>query len=262
MWRKMLIVATRADLSQQVAQAHAGLGLCLYRAARLDEAVEFLEQAAKVSGADRIALSGLAEIAGLRGDHALSLSLFDRLARLPPISQHGDERQHQAIVSLGRARAFLELGRYEEASEQLSRADTHFPHGSRMRIWCAATRALLEARLGQKENARSIVVALLRRLPSSSNDRSTLTSVAGAAAWTWLALGEYAKGREAAARYFAARPDPVWRPRIEYCDGLCALGLGDREAAVAAFRRAAAVSTQLDYARKAQKKLDEISAAT
>jgi tetratricopeptide (TPR) repeat protein len=199
--------------------------------------------------------------------HAIVLKtrgqIDEAVARMRHASQVGglamasNEQRIQAALKLRIAIYRAELGRVDEAWEELSAASAEIGSDPKLTVPCEAAWSFLLALRSDREAAVRRTELVLKAFDERPDDRSIQLDCLDLMGRATLAAGEVELAQRYWERYLAIPPPPVGRPTGHYHLGECRWRLNDPAGAELEFHRAATMGIDSQHARLAQARLRE-----
>jgi hypothetical protein len=173
-----------------------------------------------------------------------------------------NERRMQAALKSRMATYRAELGRVDEAWEELSAASADIGSDPQLTVPCEAAWSLLLALRGDREASVRRTELVLQSFDERPRDYSMQLDCLDLMGRAMLAADEVELAERYWDRYLAIPPPPVARPTGHYHLGECRWRLNDPAGAELEFHRAATMGIDSQHARLAQARLREFLKAT
>ncbi len=257
---RALAISMALQNKEKIAGDLVGLASVWWKRGEFVKAMEACEQAAQTSlKVRRQARLVQAEILKLWGRYEEAIDLLKQASRAEPLPFVSLERVHQVFISLAIAQIEAERGHADEAMrllEEIKDVANQDPKASL--IW-TATLSWVQAMSGRHQEAVATFVEAEKRLMDEfPNDRTVQTDVYALVGKALLIAGDLRTSIDCWERCLKANPIPVFRPTILYHLGECYFQQGEIERAKEVWQEASSCGFDTAYARKAQKRLEEL----
>jgi len=207
----------------------------------LSEAISTANQVVAQGGAPaRTAHMLLAECAVVQGRYDDALQHYDLGRKSQKFADPAAEMRSDGAFSLGIASALTYADRPQEVRPHLDFAYECLGADPKLSVWCDC----IALRLRAFDGDRASLTPHMRKLETDAapyaNDRNTKAWVQPTIGWALIRVQDYQAALPYLEAYLQSPPDPVWEPRTYYGIGLCHAGMGNNDAARAAFEKAVA----------------------
>jgi len=242
--------------NEQIASQMVGLAIDRFKRGRLDESFALCERALGLNACNELALTQQADIRRVQGRIEEARQIH--LQRLENFGGDAAKARQHALALMGLAWLEADDGNAVLAWQHLQTARATFAKGTRIDAWCEVTSAWILALMGQNEDAHRVLERVEEIASKFSEDRETQLNACLFGGRAALVLKDFNRARELHERYIALHPTPVYEPTAYWGLGEALLGLGQREAAIEAYSRAANAGFQTRYTQAAQQRLREL----
>jgi len=250
-------VAQGSNDSSAAAQSLAGLSGVQRNMGQFDAAIENGRKALNLSSFARVANIYLFETYMTLGryDEARDTILYS--GESSTLTIPSNEKRSAAAMHLALGRIHAETGHFDAALAELSLASPVFTE-LKMAAYCKCMAAWFQAGAGAKETALTSMqegAQMAERLSDSPGSQRDDYSMLARAA---LLLGEYDSALGYAGRLFARHPHPADLPQAHYLVGEARRGLGDADAARAAYQAGWATGIRSVWMERIRERFGEI----
>jgi tetratricopeptide (TPR) repeat protein len=239
-----------------VAEASAHLAENLRKRGRLGEALESIDEAARIEDV-RSVHSVRYEILRSSGRYEEALEAIDAARRTGQFGLARHEKKIQGLYDFSASRVLMDLGRIDEAEACLTRAMGVLKDDPKLHLWCLAGMARAMGAAGSRPEAVRLIERVEAGLPAFRDDRNTLQVGYASIGRSALALGDFERALKAWRSYLDTNPSPVDQPTALFHVGECCRGLGNREAARDAYQAAISLGIETPEAARAFGRLEE-----
>jgi tetratricopeptide (TPR) repeat protein len=210
----------------------------------------------------RTAIVTHAMVLRARGQPAEALARLEQASRVGVLASSFHERRVQAALRTEMATYRAELGRLDEAWDDLCAATAELGQDPKLVLPCEAAWAWLLALRGEREASVQRSELVLHGLDEQPLDASTQLECLKRVGQAWMAIGDYPQAQACWERFLATTHPPIAEPVGRYYLGECRWNLGDPAGALEEFRRAMAPGIDSHHARLAEERTRELSKAT
>lgn len=202
----------------------------------------------------REALTVLAAVLRARGRLDEALARLEQAGRTGVMASAFFERRMQAVLKTWKAVYKAELGRLEEARDDLREAVSELHRDPKLGLVCEAAWVRLLALGGEREESVRRADRLLQGLEEGAQDSSTRWDCLDLLGRGLFEVGEYERARRCWERLLGMDHPPVAEPVGWYYLGECYWHSGEPTRARDAFVRAAASGIDCHHARLAERR--------
>ena len=220
-----------------------------------------LEAESLCPAAARAAVLHHAVVLRARGQLAEALARMEHASRIGVMANSFHERRMQGALRTWIGTFKAELGRLDEAWEDLCAATAELGADPKLVLPCEAAWAWLLALRGERKASVQRSELVLHGLDEPPRDASTQLDCLELVGRAMIAIGEYEPARQCWERFLATTHPPIAEPVGRYHLGECRRNLGDPAGALEEFRRATAPGIASHHARLAQERARELSKA-
>ena len=182
---------------------------------------------------------------------------MEQASQVGGMAMAANEKRMQAALKLRMATYRAELGRVDEAWEELSAASAEIGSDPKLTVPCEAAWSLLLALRGDREAAVRRTELVLQAFDERPRDYSMQLDCLDLMGRAMLAANEVELAQRYWERYLATPSPPVAKPTGHYHLGECRWRLNDPAGAELEFHRAATMGIDSQHARLAQARLRE-----
>jgi tetratricopeptide (TPR) repeat protein len=205
----------------------------------------------------RMAIMVHALVLKMQGQIKEALARMDQASQVGGMAMAASERRMQAALKLRMATYRAELGRLDEAWEELSSASADIGSDPKLTVPCEAAWSLLLALRGDREAAVRRTELVMQAFDERPGDYSMQLDCLDLMGRAMLAANEVELAQRYWEQYLAIPSPPVAKPIGHYHLGECRWRLNDAAGAEMEFHRAATTGIDSQYARLAQERLRE-----
>jgi tetratricopeptide (TPR) repeat protein len=221
-----------------------------------------LEAESLCPDAARAAILIHATVLRARGQLAEAVARMEQASRVGIMASSFHERRIQAALRKEMGAYKTELGRLDEAWDDLAAATGELGEDPKLVLPCEAAWAWLLALRGEREASAQRSELVLQSLDQQPLDASTQLDCLEWVGRAMIVIGDFEQARRCWEQFLATTHPPIAEPVGRYYLGECRRSLGDPAGALEEFRRAMALGIDSHHARLAEQRARELSKDT